>query len=167
MVTGAGAPVLRRDGGELALQPREGGDAELDLAALVAAGEARWTLVPTAEGPAAAAVVAGADDALWRIRLRGGAVEVAPLPPHAEADHPRVEDGALIVTGAGAPGDVLVARLRDGGEEVRVAGAAERRPLPRPPAARGAAARAGSGTCGSATSASARTATACRASARC
>ena len=119
VVTGAGAPVLRRDGGELALQPREGGDAELDLAALVAAGEARWTLAPTAEGPAAAAVVAGADDALWRIRLRGGAVEVAPLPPHAEADHPRVEDGALIVTGAGAPGDVLVARLRDGGEEVR------------------------------------------------
>ena len=120
MVTGAGAPVLRRDGGELALQPREGGDAELDLAALVAAGEARWTLVPAADGPAAAAVVAGADDALWRIRLRGGAVEVAPLPPHAEADHPRVEDGALVVTGAGAPGDVLVARLRDGGEEVRV-----------------------------------------------
>ena len=37
-------------------------------------------------------MVAGADDALWRIRLRGDAVEVTPLPPHAEADHPRVED---------------------------------------------------------------------------
>ena len=120
VVTGGDAPVLRRDGGELALRPREGGEAELDLEALVAAGEARWTLVPAAEGPAAAAVVAGADDALWRIRLRAGAVEVAPLPPHAEADHPRVEDGALVVTGAGAPGDVLVARLRDAGDEVRV-----------------------------------------------
>ena len=120
VVTGGDAPVLRRDGGELALRPREGGEAELDLEALVAAGEARWTLVPAAEGPPAAAVVAGADDALWRIRLRAGAVEVAPLPAHAEADHPRVEDGALVVTGAGAPGDVLVARLRDAGDEVRV-----------------------------------------------
>ena len=120
VVTGAGAPVLRRDGGELALEPRGDGEAELALDALVAAGAARWTLVPAADGPAAAAVVEGEDAALWRVRLRDGAVDVAPLAPHAEADHPRVRDGALIVTGAAAPGDALVARLRDGADEVRV-----------------------------------------------
>ncbi len=120
VVTGAGAPVLRRDGGELALEPRGDGEAELALDALVAAGAAHWTLVPAADGPAAAAVVEGEDAALWRVRLRDGALDVAPLAPHAEADHPRVRDGALIVTGAAAPGDALVARLRDGADEVRV-----------------------------------------------
>ena len=44
VVLGAEAPVLRREGAELALTPREDREAELDLAVLAAAGAARWTL---------------------------------------------------------------------------------------------------------------------------
>ena len=122
VVIGAAAPTLRRDGGELPLAPRADGEAELELTALAEAGAARWTLVPAAQGPAAAAVVPAADATLWRVRVRAGAVEVARLPPHAEAEHPRVEAGALVLRGE-APGSDprLVARLRDGDEEVAVA----------------------------------------------
>jgi len=121
VVLGAEAPVLRREGAELALTPREDREAELDLAVLAAAGAARWTLAPAAGGPSAAAVVPGAGGALWRIRVQAGAVDVAPLPPHAEADHPRVENGALIVRGDAPAGELpLVARRRGGAEEVAV-----------------------------------------------
>ncbi len=110
IVATSGDPVLRRDGAELPA-------AALELTALVAHGAGTWTV--EADAPEGTAVVADGAG-LWRVRLRPGRVEVAALPPHAEADRVRVEDGALVLAGRGEAA-TLRATLRSGAGEVTAA----------------------------------------------
>jgi glycosyltransferase involved in cell wall biosynthesis len=131
--------VLHRDGAEplrAPLRPAEDGwEAEIELSELAARGPGTWSaqaegglLVPEDEVlwvtpfRLVAAVVA-APGGLMRVQARadegsGLRVEVAPLPPHAEATRVRVEGGALVIEGRDGAAPPLVARHRGGGEEV-------------------------------------------------
>jgi glycosyltransferase involved in cell wall biosynthesis len=130
-LTGSGTElVLRRDGAEplrVPLRPAaEGLEAEVELAELAARGAGTWSarhkegLTPFKLAAAVVASPAG----LMRVQARGdeaGAlrIDVAALPPHAEATRVRVEGGALVIEGHG--GDAhgrLVARHRGEGAEV-------------------------------------------------
>jgi glycosyltransferase involved in cell wall biosynthesis len=122
--------VLRRDGAEplrVPLRPSaEGLEAEVELAELAARGPGTWSAEPK-EGQSpfrlAAAVVAS-PGGLMRVQARideRGAlrIDVAALPPHAEATRVRVEGRELMIEGNGG-GDAapIVARHRGEGSEL-------------------------------------------------
>ena len=125
----APALVLRRDGAAPLQVPIHGGEAEVELEDLAAAGPGRWTVADPEAGlpPFRSAVVVGGPAGLSRVRVgaaeEGGLeVVVEPLQPHAEAQRVRVEDGTLVVEGAVADGPEarLIARRRGDGIEVDV-----------------------------------------------
>ena len=105
---------------------------EVPLAEVAAAGPGVWTLpgLGAYEGgfePSGQAAVVAGPDGLVRVRPGRGdggepVVAVEPLPPHAEAERVRVEDGALLIEGeAGGAEPRLVARHRGDGAEVEAA----------------------------------------------
>ena len=108
------------------------GGAELPLAEVAAAGPGTWTVPELgAHGggfePSGQAAVVARPDGLLRVRPGRGdggepVVAIEPLPPHAETERVRVEDGALLIEGEAEGAESrLVARHRGDGAEVEAA----------------------------------------------
>jgi glycosyltransferase involved in cell wall biosynthesis len=128
----AEALTLRRDGVPPLHIPLHELEAEIALTDLAAAGPGTWRVEAEAKGRLAPISVKGGlapfsggiVDGLRVRPLRDAgalAIEVAPLPPHAEARVVRVADGELVVEGEGHVSDArLVARHRDEKREVAV-----------------------------------------------
>ena len=127
---GSGELVLDGPGGARETIPAvpavDGGDAEalVDLAALApGAWTLRAPLDPEAKLPGAAVVPT--PTGLRRVRARRGddgalRLDLRAAGPHAELEHVAVHDDGAVTVEVEADGERLVARRRDGGEEVAV-----------------------------------------------